>query len=425
MPFVVYLANGDQNTAHPELNQGPTSEVALPLRTYLRGGVSLSKPAALLERARDLVKLPAFCQLAGDVSGPPPDICGALDTAMPRRVIVVDRLPQPEVAAPLGWSLSQSSRNALNDAIDAQVKARCDGRSSPPSCRLGYAPLGDLRTTTGSREPPIRLGPDVTGRYLVGMSSYGQQPPYGQNPPNPYGQQQPGPYAQPQQYGQPPAGRQQQPPYPGQQGPYGQQPGQYPPQQPYGQPGQYGQPQQWTPQPPATRQPAIVERPLPVVTMETVPGREISVVVGDVVGVVARTRELRPDLRGLNPLDGYVVMLTDSRQDAVARMVEMAVAAGADAVVGLKFDCSEITQSLSEVAAYGTAVKLVPGDEDAADVGTGEQSNTATESSDQLETEEDTMRNWPPPSPWPSNQPEQQSAGSAGDQRQDEAHERS
>jgi uncharacterized protein YbjQ (UPF0145 family) len=259
------------------------------------------------------------------------------------------------------------------------------------------------------------------------MSSYGQQPPYGQNPPNPYGQQQPGPYGQPQQYGQPSAGRQPQPPYPGQQGPYAQQPGQYPPQQPYGQPGQgpYGQPPQWTPQPPATKQPTIIQRPLPVVTMEIVPGREISSVVGDVVGVVARTRELRPDLRGLNPLDGYVVMLTDSRQDAVARMVEMALAAGADAVVGLKFDCSEITQSLSEVAAYGTAVKLVPIQQDAADVGSSEQSTTVTESGDQLEGEEDTVRNWPPPSSWPSNEPGQQSVGSAGDQRQDETHERS
>ena len=243
------------------------------------------------------------------------------------------------------------------------------------------------------------------------MSNYGQQPPYGQNPPNPYGQQQPGPY------GQPPAGRQPQPPYPGQ-GPYGQQPGQYPQQQPYGQPGQgpYGQAPQWTPQPPAMKQPAVVQRSLTVVTMETVPGREISSVVGDVVGVVARTRELRPDLRGLNPLDGYVVMLTDSRQDAVARMVEMAVAAGADAVVGLKFDCSEITQSLSEVAAYGTAVKLVPIQEDAADVGSGEQSSTAVESGDQLEGEEDTIRNWPPPSPWPADEPKQPSGGSAGDQ---------
>jgi len=243
------------------------------------------------------------------------------------------------------------------------------------------------------------------------MSNYGQQPPYGQNPPNPYGQQQPGPY------GQPPAGRQPQPPYPGQ-GPYGQQPGQYPQQPPYGQPGQgpYGQAPQWTPQPPAMKQPAVVQRSLTVVTMETIPGREISSVVGDVVGVVARTRELRPDLRGLNPLDGYVVMLTDSRQDAVARMVEMAVAAGADAVVGLKFDCSEITQSLSEVAAYGTAVKLVPIQDDLADVGSGEQSSTATESGDQLESEEDTIRNWPPPSPRPSDEPRQPSGGSAGDQ---------
>src|SRR6476620_2669068 len=161
------------------------------------------------------------------------------------------------------------------------------------------------------------------------MSNYGQQPPYGQNQPNPYGQQQP---------------------YPGQQGPYGQQPGQYPPQQqPYGQPGQQGpygqQPGQWTPQPPALKQPAVVVRSLPVVTMETVPGRDISGVIGDVVGVVARTRELRPDLRGGNPVHGYVVMLTDSRQDAVARMVEMAMGAGADAIVGLRFDCSEITQS--------------------------------------------------------------------------------
>ena len=138
--------------------------------------------------------------------------------------------------------------------------------------------------------------------------------------------------------------------------------------------------------------------------------------VGDVVGVVARTRELRPDLRSGHPMDGYVVMLTDSRQDAVARMVEMAVAAGADAVVGLRFDCSEITQSLSEVAAYGTAVKLVPEKDETADAEAGEQSSTAAEGDDQPMGEEDTIRSWPPSS-WPSNEPRQQSADSAGEQR--------
>ena len=61
-------------------------------------------------------------------------------------------------------------------------------------------------------------------------------------------------------------------------------------------------------------------------------------------------------------------MLTRSRQDAITRAVEMAESAGADAILGLRFDCSEITQNMSEVVAYGTAVKLVPlpGDADSA-----------------------------------------------------------
>jgi hypothetical protein len=41
-------------------------------------------------------------------------------------------------------------------------------------------------------------------------------------------------------------------------------------------------------------------------------------------------------------------------------MIDMAVGAGADAVIGFGYDSSEITQSLSEVAAFGTAVKLAP-----------------------------------------------------------------
>lgn len=74
------------------------------------------------------------------------------------------------------------------------------------------------------------------------------------------------------------------------------------------------------------------------------------------VGVIARPRELPNGARGGRPAEAYGVYLTRSRQEAVTKMVEMARAAGADAVVGLRFDCSEITQSLSEVSAYGTAV---------------------------------------------------------------------
>ena len=230
------------------------------------------------------------------------------------------------------------------------------------------------------------------------MSNYGQQPPYGQNPQNPYGQPQQ-PYSQPQQpYGQPSAARPAQP-Y-GQPTPYGQPPqqpyGQAPGQQPYG--GQSQQQPQWTPQPPVAKKPAIVTRSIPVVTMDYVPGHDVADVIGDVIGVVARTRELRPDLRSGNPLDGYVTMLTESRQDAVAKLVEMAQAAGADAVLGLRFDCSEITQSLSEVAAYGTAVTLVGG----ADNGAAEEQPGEPASNDRPAPASDSGQQWPPSS-WPSS----------------------
>jgi uncharacterized protein YbjQ (UPF0145 family) len=106
------------------------------------------------------------------------------------------------------------------------------------------------------------------------------------------------------------------------------------------------------------------------VTLDALPGREIAGIVGDVVGVVARGRDLPPELRGGGLEAGYVSMLTRSRQDAVARAVEMAESAGADAILGLRFDCSEITQNMSEVVAYGTAVTLVPLPDTDADTGT-------------------------------------------------------
>jgi uncharacterized protein YbjQ (UPF0145 family) len=142
----------------------------------------------------------------------------------------------------------------------------------------------------------------------------------------------------------------------------------------------------------------VVPHSIPVVTMDVVPGRAIADYVGEVIGVVARTRELRADLRGGNPVDGYVTMLTESRQDAVGRLVEMAEAAGADAVVGLRFDCSEITQSLSEVAAYGTAVALVPIPGQDQPAGDPEKTEATPAPADEPTSEQP----WPPSS-WPTS----------------------
>ncbi|MEM4066292.1 MAG: YbjQ family protein [Candidatus Micrarchaeaceae archaeon] len=72
---------------------------------------------------------------------------------------------------------------------------------------------------------------------------------------------------------------------------------------------------------------------------------------------------------------GYEKMITQNRDNAVQKLVEDAEALGADAVIGLRFDSSEFDtgkgQSMNEVVAYGTAVKITK--------------NTQTPQSDQLE----------------------------------------
>jgi uncharacterized protein YbjQ (UPF0145 family) len=56
----------------------------------------------------------------------------------------------------------------------------------------------------------------------------------------------------------------------------------------------------------------------------------------------------------------YTELLEDSRRHAIDRMVANAQVLGANAVVGMRFDSSEIGQSLTEIVAYGTAVIAEP-----------------------------------------------------------------
>jgi uncharacterized protein YbjQ (UPF0145 family) len=74
---------------------------------------------------------------------------------------------------------------------------------------------------------------------------------------------------------------------------------------------------------------------------------------GVVGGVAAGFKALR---RG--EVSQYTQLLEDSRRHAIDRMVENAGLLGADAVVGVRFDSSEIGQQLTEIVAYGTAVTI-------------------------------------------------------------------
>ncbi|BDI24044.1 heavy metal-binding domain-containing protein [Herbiconiux sp. L3-i23] len=99
-------------------------------------------------------------------------------------------------------------------------------------------------------------------------------------------------------------------------------------------------------------------------TMNDVPGRQISEVLGEVTGLTVRSRNIGAQFgAGLKAivggeLAGLTKQLTESRDEAKQRLVEAATAMGADAVIAMRFDASEVAQNFQEVVAYGTAVKF-------------------------------------------------------------------
>lgn len=103
-----------------------------------------------------------------------------------------------------------------------------------------------------------------------------------------------------------------------------------------------------------------------VTTTERVEGYAVKRVFGQVFGVVVRSRSLVGNIAaGLRSIAGgeikeYTRLIEDTRRHAIDRMVENGRLLGANAIVMMRFDSSEIGQTMSEVVAYGTAVVLDP-----------------------------------------------------------------
>jgi len=103
-----------------------------------------------------------------------------------------------------------------------------------------------------------------------------------------------------------------------------------------------------------------------VVTTENVPGHNVTAVLGQVFGVVVRSRGLggniTASLRSIvgGEIPEYSRLVEDARRHAIDRLVANAALMGANAVVMMRFDSGEIAQSMNEVVAYGTAVILDP-----------------------------------------------------------------
>lgn len=103
-----------------------------------------------------------------------------------------------------------------------------------------------------------------------------------------------------------------------------------------------------------------------VATTENVAAHRNLETKGQCFGVVVRSRGLGGNIMaGLRSIVGgeiseYTQMIEEARRHAIDRMVQNATAMGANAVVMMRFDSSEIGKTMSEIVAYGTAVVIEP-----------------------------------------------------------------
>lgn len=111
-----------------------------------------------------------------------------------------------------------------------------------------------------------------------------------------------------------------------------------------------------------TSQPQRTEsRSMIVTTTERIPGARVTRTFGQVFGLTVRSRSLGGNIAaGFKSLVGgeirsYVKLNEDARRQALDRMVENAVAMGANAVSMMRFDSTEMGRTMSEIVAYGTA----------------------------------------------------------------------
>lgn len=103
-----------------------------------------------------------------------------------------------------------------------------------------------------------------------------------------------------------------------------------------------------------------------VVNTETVPGYRIRELKGLVQGNTVRAKHIGRDIaagfKNLigGELKGYTELLTETRREALQRMLSQAKELGANAVLNVRFATSAITQGAAELYAYGTAAIVEP-----------------------------------------------------------------
>jgi uncharacterized protein YbjQ (UPF0145 family) len=108
-----------------------------------------------------------------------------------------------------------------------------------------------------------------------------------------------------------------------------------------------------------------------VVTTNEIPGWQIQRVCGEVFGLTVRSRnafsQMGAGFKSMfgGELAGMTKQLAESRNEAMSRLFDSAKERGGNAIIGMRFDTSNIGDTWTEICAYGTAVLAVPVDEGA------------------------------------------------------------
>lgn len=101
-----------------------------------------------------------------------------------------------------------------------------------------------------------------------------------------------------------------------------------------------------------------------ITTMNDVPGYQITQVYGEVFGLTVRSRNVGSQLGAAfkalagGELKGMTKNLESSRQEAIDRLTTTAAAHGANAIVAMRFNTTEMGDTWTEVCAYGTACMI-------------------------------------------------------------------
>ena len=103
-----------------------------------------------------------------------------------------------------------------------------------------------------------------------------------------------------------------------------------------------------------------------IATTPFIAGYRVTETKGQVFGLVVRSRGLGGNfVAGLRSIVGgeiheYTSLLEDTRRQALDRLVRNATVVGANAIISMRFDSSELGGTMSEIVAYGTAVVVAP-----------------------------------------------------------------